>query len=230
MTVFPRILAVGLAANLTLSTVIAGDFTTQIRAYDITSARNPGSNRSYTGTVTFSPHGDALNVQWDLGDGSVVRGTGLQAAAVTAAVYGGSGLSGVAIYRWEDGRWRGVWTLAGDHLGRLGHEDWIGAQRLGGSYRLANCRQLDGHTPYSGSVTVTPSDDTFSIQWTLPDGSGYSGIGVLLEGHLVVGWTKTGSIGVVAYARTQGSERLAGIWTSSGAKGLGSEVLELRRQ
>jgi hypothetical protein len=72
-------------------------------------------------------------------------------------------------------------------------------------------RTPDGGT-YQGTVTIARSGDTYALSWQLAREK-YSGVGILREGVLSVGWGG-GDVGVVAYRAAETT--LDGVWAASG--------------
>jgi hypothetical protein len=82
----------------------------------------------------------------------------------------------------------------------------------------------DGEGRYTGSLTIKRNDEVYDVSWTIGNGQTLSGVGVVVDGKLSVGyWASDKSwTGVVVYrARPDGS--LSGIWAGMGNGRTGTE-------
>lgn len=93
-------------------------------------------------------------------------------------------------------------------------------QASAGSYKIGGTYRVDGTnpngTPYTGTVTVTQSGDTYQFNWKV--GTTYSGSGKLAGDMLTVHW---GDKYPVIYKVHDGGSRMVGIW----ANGAATEIL-----
>lgn len=96
---------------------------------------------------------------------------------------------------------------------------------LAGEWKILRGANPGGSQPYSGSVRVGARGSSWSLAWTIPGSTPYSGVGIELGGILAVGWSQGGAHhGVVVY-RVDGG-RLFGKWTSDQEGGaVGTEDL-----
>ena len=82
----------------------------------------------------------------------------------------------------------------------------------------------DGEGRYIGTLTIKKNVEVYDVSWTIGSGQAMSGVGVVVDGKLSVGfWAKDGSsVGVVVYkARSDGS--LSGVWAGPGDGRTGTE-------
>jgi hypothetical protein len=82
----------------------------------------------------------------------------------------------------------------------------------------------DGEGRYIGSLTIKKNNEVYNASWTISNGQTFSGVGVVVDGKLSVGyWADDRSwTGVVVYrARPDGS--LAGVWAGLGEGRTGTE-------
>ncbi len=96
---------------------------------------------------------------------------------------------------------------------------------LRGTYQIVAARSPVSGKSYQGTVSITPTGDTYQLQWKLPRES-YGGVGIRRGNKLVVGWGARQGSGVVAYTR-HGPD-LDGVWSTAGGNKLGTEVLRPR--
>ncbi len=81
--------------------------------YKITSAKAPGG-KSYTGSVTIAPGGEARNVEWKLADGSSYSGTGILDGDTLIVGWGEAGKgAGVVDYKVSGTTLTGRWGVPG---------------------------------------------------------------------------------------------------------------------
>ncbi|MCC6215763.1 MAG: hypothetical protein IT376_12935 [Polyangiaceae bacterium] len=150
--------------------------------------------------------------------------------------------------RWKDGSVEYAGTVVGAADGRLlvdyddGDKEAITPSRcrkdagataaptaagasLAGEWKILRGANPGGSQPYSGSVRVGARGSAWSLAWTIPGSTPYSGVGIELGGILAVGWSQSGARhGVVVY-RVDGG-RLSGKWTSDQQSGsVGTEDL-----
>ena len=82
----------------------------------------------------------------------------------------------------------------------------------------------DGQGRYIGTLTIKKNVEVYEVSWTIGSGQTMSGVGVVVDGKLSVGfWANDGSgAGVVVYrARPDGA--LSGVWAGPGDRRTGTE-------
>ncbi len=182
--------------------------------YRIIESSRPDGKGSYTGKVSVREQGPSVAVNWTLTSGESYTGIGIKYGDVLGVGYG-DGLSGLAVYRISGGSLMAKWLLPTAPQ-QVGEYELVGPASLNGSYKFVN--------GMAGSVTITPSGDTYSIRWDLSTGS-YTGVGIKMGDTLVAVSGIPGRVfGVAVYSRA-GGERLQGLWAVAGQTGVGTEVL-----
>jgi hypothetical protein len=88
--------------------------------YDI-EGTNPGSDTTYSGTVSVERTGQTYRVVWVVG-GTRSIGTGVGNKDFISVSYKTGSYTGLALYAPEGDGWVGVWTYAGGT--QLGAERW----------------------------------------------------------------------------------------------------------
>ena len=88
--------------------------------YDV-EGTNPGSETTYTGTVSVERTGDTYKVIWIVGQTRYV-GTGIGNKDFIAVSYRAGDQTGLALYGATDDGWKGVWTYANGT--KIGTERW----------------------------------------------------------------------------------------------------------
>ena len=97
------------------------------------------------------------------------------------------------------------------------------AYAIEGDYTITEGKSTAGSS-YSGGVVITKTGNTYLVKWMIAKtGEQYSGVGMLENDVLSVGWSSGGVPGVVTY-KVEGN-KLAGKW-AMGSKLSGIENLE----
>jgi len=94
---------------------------------------------------------------------------------------------------------------------------------LVGAYGISSGKNPDG-TSYRGEVTIVPRGMTLVETWELGENGSYSGVGLLEDEALGVGWGTKGQAGVVVYDVKGG--KLSGRSALAGTALVGAEELE----
>lgn len=85
--------------------------------------------------------------------------------------------------------------------------------------------QLPNGNPYEGTLTISKIGNAYDVDWKTSAGN-YSGIGLLVNGKLLVGYGINSAYGIVVYRANPAQQRLEGIWTTSKLNGkTGTELL-----
>jgi hypothetical protein len=151
----------------------------------------------YSATIDIGFMDGAAMVEWLATDAPSRAGYGLQLGQVVGVVAAETGQGqGIALYRIENGRLDGILNPVGTHIGSTATEILTGATALGGAYVLAG-RHNDG-TAYSGSVEITPTGETYEVDWVL-SGLRFMGRGVRLGNTLIVAYAEGDRPQVWAY-------------------------------
>lgn len=88
--------------------------------YDV-EGTNPGSDKTYTGTVSVDRTGDTFRVVWVI-EGTRYVGTGIGDKDFLAVSYRTGDNTGLALYAATDDGWKGIWTYANGT--KIGTETW----------------------------------------------------------------------------------------------------------
>jgi len=108
-----------LAASVFLFTVSAA-LADPVGTY-VVEGTNPGSDKSYSGTVSVERTGQTYRVVWVVG-GTRYIGTGIGNKDFISVSYKSGNDTGLALYAPNDEGWVGVWTYAGGT--QMGTEHW----------------------------------------------------------------------------------------------------------
>lgn len=193
-------------------------------SYTITSAANPGGGGGYQGSVAITPTGDIYKVAWTIPNSPPYSGVAILEGSTLGVGWGMGAQYGVVVYTINGGKLSGKWATAGSGS-TAGTEVIEGPEGLSGTYKVVSAKAPAGGT-YTGSVTITPTGATHSVQWNLSNGS-FSGVGIRQGNLLIVGWGEAGKgAGAVSY-QVSGST-LTGVWASPGGTQLGSETISRR--
>lgn len=93
-----------------------------------------------------------------------------------------------------------------------------------GAWKIENA-QLPNGKSYNGSLNIAKIGKAFDVDWKTSAGN-YSGIGLLVDGKLFVGYGINSAYGVVVYKTNSTAQRLEGTWTTSQMNGkTGTEIL-----
>lgn len=96
--------------------------------------------------------------------------------------------------------------------------------KFSGTWEIASGQNPGGGSTYSGTTTITQTDQSYGLVWSLADGSTFRGVAVEDGSVLGVGWAGDGVQGVIVYRINAGE--LDGRWTTSDMGGkLGAEKL-----
>lgn len=192
---------------------------------EIKSGSIPGG-KTYTGTVDLSAKGQAIGMFWKLNTGDKYPGIAVAHKKFLGAAYGGGEAFGVSVMKIEaDGTLNSIWTTSDDPVGRLGTEKLTGGKNLAGDY-TAQGVMPDGKTKYASVVSFRQNGRTYEVLWKNPDGStAFTGVGLKGRDFMVVGWNKSGKVGVVAYTMNKDGKTVDGVWAAAGGAELGTELL-----
>ena len=208
------------AALVTFSSHAADVVTLEIKSSTV-----PGG-KPYTGTVELSPRGKALGVAWKLSTGDAYRGIAVANPKFLGGAYGAGEVFGVSVMKIaKDGTLNSVWTTSDDAAGRVGQERLTGGKDLAGDY-TAEGVMPDGKTKYTGVVSFRQKGSVYEVLWKNPDGStAFTGVGLKGPSAMVVGWSKSGKVGAVAYIVGKDGKSIDGFWTAAGMSESGTESL-----
>lgn len=78
--------------------------------------------------------------------------------------------------------------------------------------------QLPNGKPYEGALSISKIVNTYDVDWKTSAGN-YSGIGLLVNGKLFVGYGINSAYGIVVYQASPAQQRLQGVWTTSKLNG-----------
>lgn len=93
-----------------------------------------------------------------------------------------------------------------------------------GTWRIEQAQLPDGKS-YNGALTISRIGQSFGVDWTTTAGN-YSGLGLLADGKLFVGYGLNNGYGIVVYKTNKATQRIEGVWTASGLDGAtGTETL-----
>lgn len=194
---------------------------TDAQLFDIASSSNPGGGSAYQGQVAIRKNGDVFDLRWSINNAPAYSGIGIREGNILGVGWGVGDNFGVVVYRVQGGSLRGRWASAGTQ-GQIGTEDLQGPAGLRGTYNIVASHSPIGGKSYTGTVTIQPTGETYTLQWNLPRES-YGGVGIKRGDLLVVGWGAGKGAGVVAY--TGKGDDFDGVWATPGGTQLGTEVL-----
>ncbi|MCK6586119.1 MAG: hypothetical protein HUU21_26645 [Polyangiaceae bacterium] len=193
-------------------------------SYTITSAANPGGGGGYQGSVSITPAGDIYKIAWTIPNSPPYSGVAILEGATLGVGWGMGAQYGVAVYTINGGKLTGRWATASSGT-TAGTEVIEGPEGLSGTYKVVSAKAPAGGS-YTGTVTITPTGATHSVQWNLSNGS-FSGVGIRQGNLLIVGWGESGKgAGAVSY-QVSGTS-LTGVWATPGGTQLGSETITRR--
>lgn len=89
-----------------------------------------------------------------------------------------------------------------------------------GSYHVQGTNPGSG-SPYSGTVTVERSGDTYRVVWVVGN-TRFIGTGIGNKDFIAVSYTSGNQTGLALYGEDGGNWR--GVWTFANGRNLGSEV------
>lgn len=93
-----------------------------------------------------------------------------------------------------------------------------------GNWRIEKA-QLPNGKFYDGTLNITRVGQSYGVNWQTTAGN-YSGLGLLADGKLFVGYGLNGGYGIVVYKTNSANQRIEGVWTASGLDGAtGTETL-----
>ena len=193
--------------------------------FDIASSSNPGGGKPYGGQVALSKTGEVFQLRWSIDNTPPYTGVGIEEGNVLGVGWGVGSNQGIVVYRIQGGTLRGRWASSATR-GHVGTEDLQGPPGLNGTYKIVASQSPVGGKSYTGTVTIQPTGDTYSLRWQLANES-YAGVGIKRGNVLFVGWGAGKGSGVVVYTRR--GDDLDGVWASPGGTQLGTEVLERYR-
>jgi hypothetical protein len=171
----------------------------------------------YTGTVTTTQNGQAVDIVWTVGS-QHFRGVGIFQNGLLSTGYSGEGQTGVALYREvSTGVWEGPYAFVGES--QTHNERWTpqggsgNAPASGG----ANTPPAGGAAPpagtfavtgegYTGTVTVAQNGQAVDVVWQVGN-QRFRGVGIFQNGVLSAGFTGDGHTGVALYRETS-----PGVW------------------
>lgn len=183
------------------------------------------SGATYSGSLEVEQYGRVVHMQWDLGSEGKLVGVGLLANGKLFAGWSANSRDvGVTLYNVGAAELTGSWTNlhSGDSTGT---EIVPLGGTLIGRHTIATANLPGAGTPYSGTVTIAATRDTFDVRWQLgPDG--YRGTGIREGDELAVGWAP-GALGAGVSIFKVGEDTLEGTWAPPGSPKVGRE--ELRR-
>lgn len=191
-------------------------------SYTIASASNPGGAGSYNGAVNINRKGEVHSLTWLITNSPGYSGVALAEGNTLGVGWGMGKKYGVVVYRVQPGKLVGRWATA--ESGPVpGSEELAGSPNLEGSYTIVSGKNPNGGS-YSGTVSITPNGDTYTVQWVLQGSEGYTGVGIREGDLFIVGWGEAGKgAGVVSYVKNGNS--LVGKWAAPGNRALGKETL-----
>lgn len=200
-------------------------FAADIVQLEIKSGAGP-DGKTYSGTVDLSPKGQSIAMFWKLNTGDKYPGIAVAHRKFLGAAYGASEAFGVSVMKIEeDGSLNSIWTSSDDPSGRLGRERLTGGKNLAGDYNGEGLMP-DGKTKYTGVVSFRPNGRTYEVLWKNKDGStAFTGVGLKGREYMVVAWSKSGKVGVVAYTVGKDGRNLDGVWAAAGSAEFGTETL-----
>jgi hypothetical protein len=202
----------------------AGSSSDLAGSYTITASTNPGGAAGYTGSLNITRSGDVHDVTWTIPNTPPYTGVAILQGSTLGVGWGLGTRYGVAVYTVSGGHLTGKWATKGS-AGKAGTEVLDGPAGLSGVYKIASGSAPDGKS-YAGTVSITPTGETYAVKWTLPSDS-YGGVGIKQGDTLVVGWGDAGKdAGVVSYQVSAGA--LNGKWATPGGMKLGTEILAKR--
>lgn len=192
---------------------------------EIKSGTIPGG-KTYSGTVDLTAKGQTIGMFWKLDTGDKYPGIAVAHRKFLGAAYGGREVFGVSVMKIEeDGTLNSIWTTSDDPVGRLGTEKLTGGKNLAGDY-TAEGVMPDGKTKYASVVSFRQTGRTYEVLWKNKDGStAFTGVGLKGRDYMVVGWNKSGKVGVVAYTMGKDGKSVDGVWAAAGSAEVGTESL-----
>ena len=99
---------------------VSAAFADPVGKYDV-EGTNPGTDKTYTGTVSVERTGETYRVVWIIG-GTRYVGTGIGNKDFIAVSYRTGDHTGLALYAPSDDGWKGIWTYADGT--KIGTERW----------------------------------------------------------------------------------------------------------
>ncbi|MCM8787008.1 MAG: S1C family serine protease [Candidatus Omnitrophica bacterium] len=190
--------------------------------YKITYAYNPSTYRKYTGTVDIIPKKDTYKLVWKFSGSLTYEGIGIVMNENILCVgwdVPGS-YYGIVVYKIKGNRLEGKWATVDSDL--IGTEDLEGHKTLEGEYSIVNSFSPSSGKGYTGKVFIRKFGKVYILDWKLPSET-YSGVGLLQDDLLIVGWGFGQNCGVVYYKITDKS--LIGFWTIPQETDIGKEDL-----
>lgn len=189
--------------------------------YAITYGLNPSNKTTYTGNVYIAQGGETYKLLWEFFGSVPYAGVGIVVDNTLCVGWSSGDGFGVVVYKVEEGKLKGRWTSSA--LGGLiGFEDLEGPVGLNGVYKIVNSLNPQTNMGYSGTVSINPEGDVYSLNWTLAS-EAYSGVGILCNDLLIVGWGVGQSVGVFGYQIDD--EKLFGRWAIPAITEIGVENL-----
>lgn len=191
-------------------------------SYTIAQASNPGGAGTYNGAANINRNGEVHSITWIIANSPGYSGVALSEGNTLGVGWGMGKRYGVVVYRIQADKLVGRWATA-DSGPTPGTEELSGSPNLEGNYTIVSAKTPKGGT-YSGSVSITPNGDTYTVQWVLKGAEGYTGVGIREGDLFIVGWGEAGKgAGVVSYQKNGNS--LVGKWAAPGSRALGKETL-----
>lgn len=87
-----------------------------------------------------------------------------------------------------------------------------GEAGFGGTYTITSATNPGGGGGYTGNVDIAPGA-VHTVKWSLPNSPPYSGVGLVADGALGIGWGLGSNYGVVVYKVNGGT--LEGRWATA---------------
>lgn len=197
-------------------TLISGRAQDASGVYKIAEGSANFDGSPYTGKVAITNVGKYYNVAWTVAGNSSYKGVGLMMDNVLGVGWGVGGRAGVAVYKISGDSMSGRWV---DSSGNGGTEQIHGSS-LSGTFKITGTSPAG--TPYSGTVKIAQTGETYSVLWQVE--KPFHGVGIRRGDLFVVAFADgTKSYGVVAYKPEGGIIR--GFWTVPGAGKLARENL-----
>lgn len=187
--------------------------------YTITEGINP-SKTTYAGTLNITKTGEVYKLVWNI-PFPIYDGIGIIVDHILCVGWSARGGNcGVVVYKVEGGKLKGTWATSDS--GAIGTEDLEGPAGLTGVYKIVNSFTPRSGKEYSGTVSINKNGAVYLLNWALAR-ENYTGVGILEDDLLIVGWGSGQTAGIVYYQIKDGI--LLGRWATPQDTQIGTENL-----